>query len=114
MADSVPSLRRLVNELQVKIRELESRPLVVVEKIVHALGPERIVEKVVLKEVVGPERIVEKVVLKEVVGPERIVERVILKEQPATVTERVVYIDNPDHIEMIKTLQGKLCQSISQ
>lgn len=84
MADSIPSLRRLVNELQVKIRELESRPPVVVEKIVHALGPERIVE------------------------------RVILKEQPATVTERVVYIDNPDHIEMIKTLQGKLCQSISQ
>ena len=99
MADSIPSLRRLVNELQVKIRELESRPPVVVEKIVHALGPERIVEKVVLK---------------EVPGPERIVERVILKEHPATVTERVVYIDNPDHIEMIKTLQGKLCQSISQ
>ena len=57
MAESIPSLRRLVNELQVKIRELESRP---------------------------------------------------------PVTDRVVYIDNPDHIKMIKTLQGKLCQSISQ
>lgn len=71
MAESIPSLRRLVNELQVKIRELESRPPVVVEKIVNVAGPERIVD-------------------------------------------RLVYIDNPDHIKMIKTLQGKLCQSISQ
>ena len=36
MADSIPSLRRVVNELRAKIRELESRPAdVVVNEVVR-------------------------------------------------------------------------------
>lgn len=82
--DSAAKLRRLLAEAKARIVELESRGPVTVE---------------VVREVV-----------REVPGPERII-------QPApvtTVVERVVYQDNPEHIATIRSLQEKLCQSISQ
>lgn len=84
MADSIPSLRRLVNELRAKIRELESRPAdVVVNEVVRVV------------ETPGPVKVIETRV--EIPGP-----------------ERLVYQDNPDHINTIRKLQERLCQYTSQ
>lgn len=85
MADSIPKLRRLLNEANEKIRELESRGPVEIEKIVYRDVP---VDRVVDRVVTGPREVV--------------------------TVERVVYRDNPDHIETIKRLQEKLCQYTSQ
>lgn len=81
--DSSAKLRRLLSEAMDRIRELEARE------------PERVVEvKEVVREVPGPER---------VITPAPVIVEV----------ERIVYQDNPDHIETIRKLQAKLCQSIS-
>lgn len=97
MADSVPKLRRLLNEARERIRQLESMP-----------KPDPVVEiREVVREVPGPERVVEKLV--------PFVEKVAV--YPETVrrveVERVVYVDNPEHIMTIKILQDRLCQYTS-
>ena len=156
MAESIPQLRRLLNDATARIRELESKPPVTVEvvKEVMVSGPERVVVKEVITP--GPERVeyrdrvvkvpvampaevvtITREVIKEVPGPvevktvfvevEKIVE--VVKEVPGPEvvrvveiktpdltpqTERLVYTDNPDHIETIKKLQDKICQLSSQ
>lgn len=101
MADSIPSLRRKLAEASARIQELESRKPEVVERIVEVKGP------VVRVEVPGPTRFVNV----EVPGPERVVE---VERLVPHVVERVVYHDNPDHIETIRKLQEQLCLYISQ
>lgn len=84
MAVSSASLLRLLQESQAKVAELESR------------GPE-IVERVVTEVV-------------QVAGLERVI------TQPPKIKEviKVVYHDNPEHLETIKALQEKLWQFTSQ
>lgn len=84
MADSIPKLRRLLNEANERIRELEAMPPVEVEKVVYRDVP-----------VTVP-------------GP------VVNTPREVVTIERVVYQDNPDHIETIRKLQEKLCQYTSQ
>lgn len=86
MADSIPSLRRLVNELSAKLREAESKPLVVVQGDPVIQYVEKIVEKIVT--------------VKELV--------------PSPPIVKLVYVDNPDHIDTIRKLQEKICQFTSQ
>lgn len=74
---SIPQLRKDIAALQEQVRDLKDK-----------LADERS----------KPPVTVVKVVEKNVPGPERIVYRDV---------ERVVYRDNPDHIKMIKKLQGK-------
>lgn len=183
MSDSIIKLRRVVNELQARIRELEARPapepIVEVREVIKEIpGPERVVEKLVpfevyfpiekevyvekpviqikeveklvpvevekivyrdvpvevVREIPGSERIVEKTVTEyierevEVLVPfevEKVVYRDVIKEVEVKVpqyppsvqrieTERIVYQDNPDHIETIRRLQERLCQYTSQ
>lgn len=83
MALNAPKLLKLLHEAQAKIAELEARGPMVVERVV------------------------------EVIGPERIVERVIASPPVVTEVERVVYQDNPAHIETIAALQERLCQFTS-
>lgn len=112
--DSIPSLRRKLAEANARIQELESRPPVVVEREVKVKGD------VVRVEIPGPTRYVEV----EVPGPERVVEVVREVETlvpvpmyPESVrrieTERVVYYENPDHVETIRKLQEQLWQFTS-
>lgn len=101
MADSIPSLREKVAELQQRIAELESRGPVEVERIVY-------VDREVEIEVPGPERVVEKIV--EVEVP-------VAYYPPSyyrVVEDVPVYIDNPEYERTIRTLQDKLCQFTSQ
>ena len=97
LADSVPKLRRLLNEARERIRQLESMP-----------KPDPIVEiREVVREVPGPERVVEKLVpfVEKVAAYPETVRRVEV--------EKVVYVDNPEHIMTIKILQDRLCQYTS-
>lgn len=127
MADSIPKLRRLLNEANARIRELESRAVPepevrVVEKPVEVVKyVDRVVEKPVLKEV-------EKVVYRdnpvEVVRyVDRIVEKPVLKEvkvayYPPSVerveTEKLVYCQDPAQEETIRQLQDQICRLTSQ
>lgn len=83
--DNVPELRRLLNEAQERIRELEQRGDQVVE-----------VDRIVTVQVDGPERVVERVRYVEVEGP-----------------ERIVYVENPELERTIRILQERLCQFTS-
>lgn len=73
MADSIPKLRRLLNEAHERIRELEA-----------SAGVVEVVDVVKRVEI-------------EVPGP-----------------ERVVYVENPELIETIRSLQDQICQFTSQ
>lgn len=140
MALNAPKLLKLLQEAQAKIAELEAREPVVVERVVEVVGPEMVVEKEVVREVPvyhteykDREKLVpfeiEKIVYRdvekvvEVPGPERVVEKLVPFEvkvpmYPHSVqrveVERVVYQDNPEHLETIRKLQEKLCQYTSQ
>ena len=94
MADSIPSLRRKLDEANAEIARLKD------------VVSNRPVEVVVYKD-----RIVER----EVPGPVRIeyVDRVVEREVPVYRTRyieypTVEYIENPEHLRMIEELQGKL------
>ena len=113
MADSVPKLRRLLNEARERIRQLESmpkpEPVVEIREVVREVpGPERVVYRDVPVEVVKTE-------IKEVEKPVPFIEKVAV--YPETVrrveVEKVVYVDNPEHIMTIKILQDRLCQYTS-
>lgn len=96
MTDSIPHLRRIINDQAAKIRNLESE-LVVEKEVV------KYVDRVV--EIHVPSEPVVNTVVETVYVPlpgERVVEEV----------ERIVYVDNPEHIAMIRKLQK--CLSISQ
>lgn len=95
MADSIPSLRRKLDEANEEIArlkdELSNRPVKVVD---------RIVDREVSVEVPGPERV-------------EYVDRVVDREVPVYRTRyieypTVEYIENPEHLRMIEELQGKL------
>ncbi len=49
MEDSIPSLRRLVNELRAEVRALKSRPVEVVEKIVN-VNVDRVIDRPVYQD----------------------------------------------------------------
>lgn len=122
MADSIPSLRRKLNEANAEIARLKdvvaNRPVKVVDRIVDREVPvEVVVYKDRVVEVPGPERIeyVDRVVEREVPGPERVeyVDRPVKVEVPVYRTRyieypTVEYIENPEHLRMIEELQGKL------
>ena len=124
MADSIPSLRRKLDEANAEIARLRdvvsNRPVKVVDRVVEREVPfETVVykDRVVEVEVPGPERVeyVDRVVEREVPGPERIeyVDRVVKVEVPVYRTKyieypTVEYIENPEHLRMIEELQGKL------
>lgn len=94
MADSIPKLRRLLNEAQERIADLEAQG--------YGQVIERFVDRVVEVEVPGPERVVEKLVaFKEPVAwyPPS-VERVEVV--------RVEYVDNPELIATIEQLQERI------
>lgn len=88
MADSIPSLRRKLNEALAEIDRLRRQ---------LAVKP----EPEVRKECVYVDR--------EVPGPCRT--EYIYVDKPV-----IEYVDNPEHIRMIEELQGRLraCQAISQ
>ena len=111
--------------------ELEEARSDVKEKVVHRARPARVVTKIVEKEVPGPERIkyVDRIEYKrKIVVVEKPVEvmKELIKEEPKLVVkvverqvevvkevikyrdgpERIVYRDNPKHIEMIRKFQG--------
>lgn len=86
MTDSIPSLRRKLNEANARNRELESRGADVVERVVEVV---REVER-------------------------RVEVPVYINRVKELVTERVVYHDNPDHLETIKKLQEQLWLLSSQ
>ena len=124
MADSIPKLRRIVNEQAERIRELEARPAtVVVEKVVEKTvavpGPVRYVDKPVPFEV---EVVKWRDVVEKVQSPPEVITKVVEVESPVEVIkyvnipgpERVIYQDNPDHLATIRALQEKLCQFTSQ
>lgn len=107
---SIPQLRKDINDLQAEIRRLknelerEKNKSPIVKEVVKEV-PKQVVKVVevegktkVVKEPAPPPVVVTKVVEKDVPGPERIVFRDV---------EKVVYRDNPKHIEMIRNLQGK-------
>lgn len=107
MADSIPSLRRKLDEANAEIARLKdvvsNRPVKVVDRIVDREVP---VEVVFYKD---------RVVEVEVPGPERVeyVDRVVEVEVPVYRTRyieypTVEYIENPEHLRMIEELQGKL------
>lgn len=143
MADSIPSLRRKLDDALAEIDRLRGQlkdvpapevKTVYVDREVRVPGPERIVY--VDKEVSSPPDVRTEYIYvdKPVPGPERIVyvdreirvpakpeivevERVVNVPVPFKVTERVVeYHDNPEHLRMIAELQGRLqaWQAISQ
>ena len=84
MADSIPSLRAMVNKLSAEIRELKAAKSEVVT-----------VEKVVIKEV-------------------PVIQERVITETVKVIVEKPVYQDNPEHINTIRALQEKLCQFTSQ
>lgn len=84
MADSIPSLRAMVNKLSAEIRELRAAKSEVVT-----------VERVVIKEV-------------------PVIQEKVITETVKVTVEKVVYQDNPEHIKTIRSLQEKLCQFTSQ
>ena len=84
MADSIPSLRAMVNKLSAEIRELKAAKSEVVT-----------VEKVVIKEV-------------------PVIQEKVITETVRVTVEKPVYQDNPEHIKTIRALQEKLCQFTSQ
>lgn len=84
MADSIPSLRAMVNKLSAEIRELKAAKSEVVT-----------VERVVIKEV-------------------PVIQEKVITETVKVTVEKVVYQDNPEHIKTIRALQEKLCQFTSQ
>lgn len=85
MADSIPSLRRKLNEANERNRHLESQLGIVTERVVE--------------------------VVKEV---ERRVEvPVYINNIRERVVEKIVYHDNPDHLETIRKLQEQLWQYTS-
>ena len=84
MADSIPSLRAMVNKLSAEIRELKAAKSEVVT-----------VEKVVIKEV-------------------PVIQEKVITETVKVIVEKPVYQDNPEHIKTIRALQEKLCQFTSQ
>ena len=84
MADSIPSLRAMVNKLSAEIRELKAAKSEVVT-----------VEKVVIKEV-------------------PVIHEKVITETVRVTVEKPVYQDNPEHIKTIRALQEKLCQFTSQ
>lgn len=124
MADSIPSLRRKLDEANAEIDRLKdvvsNRPVKVVDRVVEREVPVEVVvykDRVVEVEVPGPERIeyVDRVVEREVPGPERVeyVDRPVKVEVPVYRTRyieypTVEYIENPEHLRMIEELQGKL------
>ena len=143
MADSIPSLRRKLDEAMAEIERLRRQlayvpepvvKTVYVDKEVRVPGPERVVY--VDREVASPPDVRTEYIYvdKPVPGPERIVyvdrevrvpakpeivevERVVNVPVPFKVTERVIeYHDNPEHLRMIAELQGRLqaWQAISQ
>ena len=143
MADSIPSLRRKLDEALAEIerlrRQLNDVPepvvkTVYVDREVRVPGPEKVVY--VDREVASPPEVRTEYIYvdKPVPGPERIVyvdreirvpakpeivevERVVNVPVPFKVTERVIeYHDNPEHLRMIAELQGRLqaWQAISQ
>lgn len=93
MADSIPSLKRKLNKALERILELESKPTRVIEKVIE-------IEKEVVKEVEGPVRFVE--IIREVEIP------VYHTKVRTLEVERVVYHDNPEHIESIRKLQDRI------
>lgn len=89
MADSIPSLRRKLNEALEEVALLRRQLADVPAPVVKAPVKTKIVE----------------------------VERVVNVPVPFKVTERVIeYHDNPEHLRMIAELQGRLqaWQAISQ
>lgn len=98
MADSIPSLRALVNKLSAEIRELKAAPVKTVDRVITREVPvDRIVQ-------------VEKVVIKEV----PVIQEKVITETVKVTVEKPVYQDNPEHIKTIRALQEKLCQFTSQ
>ena len=83
MKDSIPYLRRLVGELQARVKELEARP-----------DPEPVVRV---------ERVIEYV--------EREIPKMV--PSAPQIVHIPVYIDNPEHIETIRKLQECLSTSQS-
>lgn len=128
MADSIPSLRRKLDEALAEIERLRRQLADVPEPVVKTVYVDREVASppnvrteyiYVDKPVPGPERIV--YVDREIrvpAKPEIVeVERVVNVPVPFKVTERVIeYHDNPEHLRMIAELQGRLqaWQAISQ
>lgn len=124
MADSIPSLRRKLDEANAEIAKLKdvvaNRPVKVVDRVVDREVPVDVVvykDRVVEVEVPGPERVeyVDRIVEREVPGPVRIeyVDRVVERKVPVYQTRyieypTVEYIENPEHLRMIEELQGKL------
>lgn len=126
MTDSVPKLRRLLNEAQEEIRELKSRAVPVQDRVITVHVPfdvEKIIYRDVYKTVEVPIEVpvdrpvpfeVERVVYRDV-EKEVVVNVPVYPEKPIYIeTVRVEYKDNPEHIESIKKLQEKLCQFTSQ
>ncbi len=113
MADSIPSLRRKLDEALAEISRLKGQ-------LADVPAPDVRTEYIYVdKPVPGPERIV--YVDREIripAKPEIVeVERVVNVPVPFKVTERVIeYHDNPEHLRMIAELQGRLqaWQAISQ
>lgn len=142
MADSIPSLRRKLDEANAEIKKLRlAKPeekiiekVVYVNKEVEVPGPERVVyvdrevtvpgpERVVYVNrdvpVPGPEKVVEVVKVVKEKGDTKVVEIPVEVEKPVykqVEVEKVVYVDNPEHIRTIEKLQERLfeCQNISQ
>lgn len=113
MADSIPSLRRKLNEALAEIGRLKGQLADVPAPVVRT-------EYVYVdRPVPGPVREVE--VIKEVKSPPEIrveyVDREVRVPDPVYVTRTVTeYVDNPAHLRMIDELQERLAewQTISQ
>lgn len=94
MADSIPKLRRLLNEAQEEIRELKARAAEVVERVVEV---ERIVEV---------ERVVEVPV--EVPVPFEVPVAMYPPSVQMIETDRIVYVESPELIETVRRLQARV------
>lgn len=124
MADSIPSLRRLVNELRAEVRELKSRPAEVVEKVLVREVPVDVVREIKIPVIEYVEKVVNRPIIQYIENPappREVITKLVEIEVPVeklrivpVYLDRPVYQDNPDHIETIRKLQEKLCQFTSQ